>query len=271
LDYIFCRKILLLARRVGSGTRWLRRLNMKIRSQRLTRWLAWLVVRMYQLLFRTCRLVYLAPEPWLKLNSVAGPDDARRGILCVWHDVLLIPTFAGVPAARRQTCCLVSKHQDGTYLAEVMGFLGYTTVRGSSKRGGAGAVKQMLEDTAGRHIVITPDGPRGPRRKMKPGAVYVATQTGRPISAGAYACRRAWRIPADWTDFVIPKPFTTIYVVTGTPFYVPPDLTRDQLEEWVLRMQEAMDRLSDQVERLARGEIVRIEFAPPAEAIRAAG
>lgn len=237
---------------------------MKIRSRWLTRWIAWLAVRTSQLLFRTCRLVYFAPEPWMHLNHAPDPLDQRRGIMCVWHDELLIPTMATAVPFRRLTCCLVSQHQDGSYLAEAMDFLGYSTVRGSSKRGGASAVKQLLADTAGKHIVITPDGPRGPRRQMKAGAVFVASQTGRPICPGAFACRSFWRIPGSWTDMLIPKPFTTVYLVTGSSITVPPDLSREELDRHVALLQEAMDGLHEQVERLARGEIERIEFAAAA-------
>ena len=64
---------------------------------------------------------------------------------------------------------------------------------------------------------------------------------------------------------VIPKPFTTVYLATGTPISLPANATREQLDQAVARMQDAMDRLSDQVERLARGEIDRIIFDPPAD------
>lgn len=215
-------------------------------------------------------MVYLAPEQWLRLDHRAADDDSRRGVLCVWHDLLIIPTFVAHKANRGRNCCLVSKHQDGSYLAEAMAFLDYGTVRGSTKRGGAGAVKQLLEDTAGKHIVITPDGPQGPRRKLKPGAVYVASQTGKVICPGAYACQRAWKIAGSWTDMVIPKPFTTVYAVTGHAIAVPPDLSREQLDGYVARVQAAMDHLSVQTERLCRGEIDRIDFHVPVAAERLA-
>jgi lysophospholipid acyltransferase (LPLAT)-like uncharacterized protein len=207
-------------------------------------------------------VVHLAPEPWLYLNRPQDPGDARRGVLCVWHDALMIPTFAAVEPVRRMTCCLVSQHQDGSFLAEAMDFLGYTTVRGSTKRGGAKAVKQLLDDTAGKHIVITPDGPRGPRRQLKPGAIYVASQTGRPIVVGAYACRSGWRVQGRWTDMLIPRPFTTVYCVISSPIEIPPELSRGELDRYVSIVQAALDDLTEQTERLARGEIQQIEFAP---------
>lgn len=233
---------------------------MKIRSRWLTRWISWGVVRTGQLLFRTCRLVYLAPEPWLRLDDAATPEKSPASVMCVWHDALLIPTFCVIEPIRRRTCGLVSQHQDGSFLAEAMKILGYTTVRGSTRRGGAAAVRKLVDDTAGKHIVITPDGPLGPRRKLKTGAIYVASQTGRAICPGAFACRSGWRIQGKWTDMLIPRPFTTVYLVTGTPIAVPPDLSRGELERYVSLVQAAMDHLTDLAERLARGEIDAIEF-----------
>jgi lysophospholipid acyltransferase (LPLAT)-like uncharacterized protein len=184
----------------------------------------------------------------------ADPLDPERFILVVWHDALLIPTFASPHSNRSRTCCLVSRHQDGGYLADAMAILGYSTVRGSTNRGGAQAVKQLMDDTAGMHIVITPDGPRGPRRQIKPGAVFLASQTGRRICAGAYACRNEWRVKGSWTDMAIPKPFTTIYLLTSAPMTVPPDLPRTELDRYVHIVQKEMERLTAEAEALARGE-----------------
>ena len=67
--------------------------------------------------------------------------------------------------------------------------------------------------------VITPDGPKGPRFKFKPGAILLAQMSGRPILPMAYAASRAWRIK--WDRFVIPVPFSRIAIAIGPPRYVP--------------------------------------------------
>ena len=228
---------------------------MRIRS----RWLTWaaagLAVGLSKLLFATCRKVYIGVDDKIKLNYVPGPGDHERYVLCVWHDALLVPTFVAPRALRRQTCCLVSQHQDGSYLANAMALLGYCTVRGSSRRGGAQAVRQLLDDTAGKHIVFTPDGPGGPRRKLKAGAVYVASQLGRRIVPGAYSATRAWRPKGSWTDMLIPAPFSTIYVAQGAPIAIPVDLPRDKLDLYIDRVQQAMDQLNDEIDRVASGKI----------------
>lgn len=227
---------------------------MRIRS----RWAAWIgagiAVGLTNLLLLTCRKIYMGVNDRIKLNYVPGPDDPERFILCVWHDSLLIPTFAAPRRLREKTCCLVSQHQDGSYLANGMAFLGYSTVRGSSRRGGAQAVRQLLDDTAGKHIVFTPDGPGGPRRKLKAGPVYVASQLGRQIVPGAYAATRCWRPKGNWTDLLIPKPFSTVYVVMGAPIAIPAELSREDLEKYMDCVQRAMDQLNLETEKLACGE-----------------
>ena len=226
---------------------------MKIRS----RWLTWIaaasVVGLARLLFATCRKVYVGVDERRRLDYVPTSDDPERFVLCVWHDELLIPTFAAPRGLREQACCLVSQHQDGSYLANAMALLGYSTVRGSSRRGGATALRQLLDDTAGKHIVFTPDGPCGPRRRLKQGCVFVASQLGRCLVPGAFAATSVWRPKGKWTDLLIPKPFSTVYVVMGEPLAIPGDLSREQLDHYIALTQQAMDRLSDQARRMLAG------------------
>lgn len=235
---------------------------MKIRS----RWLTWgaaaVAVGLCKLLFATCRKVYIGIDEETRLDYVPGSDDNVRYVVCVWHDELMVPTFASPGGLRRNTCCLVSQHQDGSYLANAMALLGYSTVRGSSRRGGAQAVRKLLDDTAGKHIVITPDGPGGPRRQMKAGAVFIASQLGRRIVPSAYSATSAWRPKGNWTDMLIPKPFSTVYVAMGTPIEVPGELPRDQLDRYVELVQQRMNQLNIDTDRLARGEPTALTKPP---------
>lgn len=229
---------------------------MRIRGRWAPRVAGLILSVVMRLWFATCRKVFLAPDPSLRINHVRTAADTQQFILCVWHDAVMAPIFAAPSYARRQTCCLVSQHQDGSILADVLRRLGYSTVRGSSKRGGAQALKQLITDMDGKNIVISPDGPRGPRREMKAGAVYLASQTRRRIVPGGYAAKRAWRVKASWTDLLVPWPFTTVYLVSGEPIAIPPDLSREELDSHVARVQAAMQNWTDYAERLARGEAV---------------
>ena len=237
---------------------------MKIRSRWLTKLAAFCAVGTFRLLFKTCRKKFIGTVPEARLE-VTGDLDPEHFVLCVWHDALLIPTFAAPRRLRRQCCCLVSQHQDGSYLADAMAWMDYTTVRGSSKRGAIEALRQLLTDTAGKHIIITPDGPRGPRRKMKAGPVFIAGQTGRRLLPGAFVVKSGWRIRGSWTDMLIPFPFTTVYVITGQPIAVPADIPREDLTRYLDKAQQAMDELNERAEQMLAGNDLACRSTPQSD------
>lgn len=224
---------------------------MRIRSRLLIKMLVWTLVLITRAIMLTCRKVYVVPDDRLRLDYKVAPDDPLRFVGVVWHDQMLIPTFASHTENRRRTSCLISQHHDGGFLAEAMRIMELTPVRGSSSRGGAQAIRQLRTDVEGQHIVITPDGPRGPRHEFKEGAVYVAAVTSRPITACAYACRREWRIPGKWTDQMFPQPFTTIYLVHSDFVEIPRKLSREQLESYAELMQAKLDEVNIEAARLA--------------------
>ena len=124
-------------------------------------------------------------------------------------------------------------------------------------RGGAQAVRQLLEVAQQLHITLTPDGPRGPRREMKDGLVFLASRTGLPIVPAAFNCRRGIRFQSTWTDMLLPLPFTTTYCILGEPIHVPADLNREEIDHNKQRVQDAMDRLYARAEDWAAGRIGR--------------
>ena len=90
-------------------------------------------------------------------------------------------------------------------------------IRGSSTHTGARALRDYYTALTKEKVspVLTPDGPRGPRFKFKPGALLLAQMSGRPILPMAYAASRAWLVK--WDKFVIPKPFARIVIAIGEP------------------------------------------------------
>ena len=224
---------------------------MKIRSRWLTKVASFLAVFACRLLIWTCRKRFVGKALERTLH-VTGSDECY--VLCVWHDALLIPTFAAPQWLRKNTCCLVSKHQDGSYLAEAMAWLDFKTVRGSSNRGGAEALRHLVTATSEMHIVVTPDGPRGPRRIMKEGAAFIAAQTGRRLLPGAFVVKNGWRIQGGWTDLLVPMPFTTVYVIVGDPIAIPAGLSRPELARYVAQAQQSMDQLNEDADRMFAGK-----------------
>jgi hypothetical protein len=209
---------------------------LKIRNRYLTKLIAIVAVAFVRLLFKTCRI-----EVATEVAGCCPYEDTgdRRFLYCVWHDDILMTVFCGRP---KRMAGLVSPHQDGSYLAEAMQRVGITSVRGSSKRGASRAMRELLDRVRDLHVAITPDGPRGPRRQMKTGIIFLASRSGRIIIPTAYACQKTWRIRGNWTDMQLPKPFTRIHARGGPAFVVPPGLEREELEIYAERLQAEMER-----------------------------
>ncbi len=174
---------------------------MRIRSERLTKFVAWLVVVTLKLLFATCRkefAIFPGTNGW-------DPDLPGRFLYSAWHDVLFFPLLMAKP---HNGSALTSRHRDGAYVAETLRLLNVAPYRGSTTRGGAQALRQLLNVAEQQHVTITPDGPRGPRREMKDGIVFLASRTGLTIVPAAFSCRRGVRFRGTWTDMLLPLPFT---------------------------------------------------------------
>ena len=220
--------------------------TVKIISQFLNKVLCFFLAHSLKLLFRTCRVKYHFED------SLTPYDDAApRYTLCIWHDSLIVPIFMHNPP---KFVALVGPHRDGSYVTNVLKVLGFDSVRGSSSKQGAKAVVEIIEKSRGIHLGITPDGPRGPRREMKSGCAFIASQTGKPVLATAYSCTNAWRVKGSWTDQMIPKPFSTIYAYASKPIVVPPDASRDVVEQFTQIIQREMDRVNEIAEGFVTGQ-----------------
>jgi lysophospholipid acyltransferase (LPLAT)-like uncharacterized protein len=197
-------------------------------------------------------------QAWLRtlsfrfaLESPTAHPDAlgSRGLYLFWHETLLLPAYSHV---RDGFAILVSTHRDGELIAQTVRMLRGQAIRGSSTRGGAAAVINMLRDRRARHLAITPDGPKGPRRVVQMGAIYLSSRGQLPLVPVGYAVSDCWRVPS-WDRMILPKPGAAARGVAGAPIQVPADATREQLEVYRRRVQVAMDNVQDRAERLAAG------------------
>ena len=123
---------------------------------------------------------------------------------------------------------------------------------------------------ANTHFVITPDGPRGPRREVKAGLVFLAAHSGRRIVPTAFSAARSWKIRGSWTDLSIPKPFTRVYALSGVPIYVKPNATPHELAETLAHLQTEMRRLGDQADQLAGVKPQEIDYGTESTQAKAA-
>lgn len=179
-------------------------------------------------------------------------------IFIQWHEYLGLMIER---RPRRRCTVLVSEHSDGEIVRAALGLCGYETIRGSSKRGGASALREFMElAKTNHHVTITPDGPRGPRREMSQGPIYLASRLGLPIICLGQACDRPFRAPS-WDKLAIPRPFSRARIVMGPKLYVPPKLDRNGLEAERKRVEDHMNWLSSIAEDwIASGARMRNEF-----------
>ena len=176
-------------------------------------------------------------------------DATPQYILALWHRHL-VPGL-GRGAWRRPITVLVSRSKDGELIARVLSWYDVESARGSSTRGGSTAIREMLRVArAGRNIVFTPDGPKGPACIAKDGVVYAAQVTGLPVQPFAFGAARA-KILGTWDRMVIPAPFTRCVFVYGAPITSPRE---GDVEEWRMKVEERLNALTEEAE----GEFERL-------------
>ena len=212
---------------------------MRIRNPHLTRAAGWGLAQFARGLVRTLRVEYRALGPLPVMPP--QPPPAPRMLFLLWHETLLLPL---THYACAEVSTLVSKHADGQLLAGLIRTLGLSVVSGSTNRGGMQAAREIIRDASGcRHLAITPDGPRGPRRVVQPGAIYLAAKTGMLVAPLGVAYHRPWRADS-WDKFAVPKPCTRAKVVSGRTFTIPSKVRTEDLERHAAEAQAELDRLT---------------------------
>jgi lysophospholipid acyltransferase (LPLAT)-like uncharacterized protein len=145
---------------------------------------------------------------------------------------------------------MASLSRDGEYIARVLHGFGFVVARGSSSRGGEGAVLEMAEMLAdGLDAGLTPDGPKGPLYRVQPGVVILASLSGVPIVPATYDMTRKKRLTS-WDRFIIPSPFSRGVMVYGDPVFVPKDADEAAREEVRTRLEKTMRLLNEKAAAL---------------------
>jgi hypothetical protein len=174
-------------------------------------------------------------------EHLAGLEAAGRPpIIGFWHGRILPGTFY---FRGRGIVVITSQNFDGEWIARIITRFGYGTARGSSSRHARAAMLQMVRDVrAGRPTAFTLDGPRGPARQAKPGAVFLARATGAPIVPYHLEADRFWELRS-WDRTQIPKPFARVALVIGEPMYVPAGGGDAAVDAWRAGLETRMAQL----------------------------
>jgi lysophospholipid acyltransferase (LPLAT)-like uncharacterized protein len=175
------------------------------------------------------------------------PGLEGRYIYVFWHENLLLPMYR---YSRANIWAIISQHADGELVTAVSRYFGLHTVRGSSTRGGIEATRQLLRHGRDCHLALTPDGPRGPRRRVQTGVVYLAARTGLPIVPAGIGYERPWRLHS-WDRFAIPRPWSFMTLVLGTPIPVPESCDRAEREYYRRLVEERLLQVSETAETWA--------------------
>ncbi len=164
-------------------------------------------------------------------------------IVAFWHGRMFLLPFA-LREFSDKVAILISRHRDGELIAKIVERLGFKTVRGSTGRGKGGerAFLQMLKLLKeGYCVAITPDGPKGPKEKVKPGVVKLSLTSGVPIYPLTFACSSCFTLNS-WDRFKIPKPFSKCKVLLGNP--LKPENFSDE-EEMRLELERELKSLTE--------------------------
>ena len=163
--------------------------------------------------------------------------EDRRYIHVFWHAHLLLMVYSYVGP---RLVFMISRHRDGELIARTVERFGYAPARGSSTRGGMAALREMMRAMReGSDIGFTPDGPRGPARRVQPGCVVAARLSGAPIVPVAIGATRAWRL-STWDRFIVPKPGARVLMAYGDPLAIDRD---EPIDAAALRVERALSDL----------------------------
>jgi len=171
-------------------------------------------------------------------------DAEGSKLLAVWHNRLIAPIMQlgdlGIGV-------VVSQSEDGEMITRVIEKLGFIGIRGSSSRGGSNALRGILRHAkSGNNIAFTPDGPRGPRYKVKPGIAFAAQRTGLPfIPIGVSASRK--KVFASWDRFQLPHPFSNVQFIYGEPLIFDKN---DDIDDVIGRIEAALVEVNERADAM---------------------
>lgn len=180
----------------------------------------------------TSRKVFLGREVVTDLIK-----DNQPFIFGIWHcNVYMSPIlYRGM-----DVYVLISKSKDGDLIDRVVKSFGNRSIRGSTSRGGTGALKAMIRVARqNSRLAFTPDGPRGPALEVQQGIIATASACGIPIVPAHYESTRQ-KIAKSWDSHRIPLPFGTLINSFGEPIYIPRELDTDTFEKYRKLVEEKL-------------------------------
>ena len=157
-------------------------------------------------------------DGWERLEKIIA--EREGGLVLLWHGVTMLPVYY---CRNMGLYSIVSLSRDGELQNRILQSRGFKTIRGSSARQGMRALLESIRRLReGAVMAITPDGPKGPPRKVQPGTVHLAQRSGCPVLPVGVACRPCKRL-SSWDSHRVPAPFARAVITFGDPLCVRDD------------------------------------------------
>lgn len=159
-------------------------------------------------------------------------------IVILWHRYLL----AGWKFLSKQGkfYAVVSPSRDGEYLVKLLSKWNLSFIRGSSDKNSNQTMNDITNIASTNCVSLTPDGPRGPLFKLKPGAVVAAHRAGVPLQFLKIYTTNKLIFNKSWDKFELPLPFTKINIHISNPIVIPRTATREKINDFIYQIQELM-------------------------------
>lgn len=169
--------------------------------------------------------------------------SGKSVLLCCWHGRLLFPFYF---LRGMGYYALAGWHEDAEIISRTGATMGWRMIRGSSSQGGTRAFQEMVKvlSEPGRLVAVTPDGPRGPRRRAKRGAIRMAIRTGAVVIPVSGQASRRWDV-INWDTFVVPKPLGKAVFVVGNPLEI-----ETQEAGSIHKLERELDRVEEMADAL---------------------
>ena len=193
------------------------------------------------LISRSIRWEYLVEN---KKSNIFNSN--KEYIFCCWHNKLFLGPH--LLPRNRVINALQSSHSDGMITSLAFKYLGINVILGSSKKGGMQAFRKMVKCIkSGESVAITPDGPKGPKEKVKEGIIKLAQITETSIIPLVWTTNK-FKLINSWDNFVIPYPFSKGVYSFGKPIYVKKQINEYELETARQNLENEIKRLTKEVE-----------------------
>ena len=197
----------------------------------------------YRLAIIVCKTLKIKIQYGETINKFY--DEKKNFVLAFWHGTMFVPWYIH---RNKNFAAIVSKSKDGKLLERVLIPMNYTIVRGSSHVGGSVALGVLVDYAKNeKSIAITPDGPKGPPRKLKAGAVITAQRSNIPLVLLGVGYQNKIELNS-WDKFQVPKLFSKVNLVYSDPVFIEKELSYDETSKVIVECERKLNALQKEAE-----------------------